>query len=261
MALVGLVSRGSNGAGPAPTVGTATNISGSSTTSKNAQMPGSAPVPAGVLLVATFCWGGVAGSDVSSVTDTDGNTWTVHSTTHRDNAGTSVGCAIATCRPIATIPASSAGWTFTATLAVAVTNFNAQFMWWPSNLTDAENGIAALTTNNGNSTNPIGVATNTANVAGTRSHAAAVYCWATNTAATSGASFTERFDGRISTTVFRYYVQTRSDLAPATSVTPTTTMGTGADWCVTGLTFALANDKPQMPSGARGRQAVIGARY
>lgn len=261
MALVGLVSRGSSGAGPAPIVGSATNMSGSSTTSKNAQMPGSVDIPAGVLLVATFCWGGVAGSDVTGVTDTDGNAWTVHSTTHLDNGATSVGCAIATCRPVDTIPASSAGYTFTATLAVAVTSFNAQFMWWPSNLEDAENGVAALTTNNGNSTNPVGVATNTANVAGTRSHAVAVFCWATNTAATSGASFTERYDGRISTTVFRYYVQTRVDMAPGTSVTPTTTMGVAADWCVTGITFAVANDKPQMPRGARGRQAVIGARF
>lgn len=257
-----LRARGSSGAGVAPIIVGAGNIAGSSSATKTAQMNGTALLGPG-LLVAGACWHGVAGISLSSVTDLNSNTWTVLSSVTRDNGATSCGVALAYCYMNAPIQGSDAAYTVTFNLSAAVTNFNHHYYLYPDYGSASEMGIAVGTTGSGNSTNPALAAFSTPNVTGTRTGGIAIYCWATNTAATSGGSFTERYDGRISTAAARYYGQTRQDLAPNTSITPSTVMATAADWAATSMKLAHFSTKPRsFPREPRGgRQMVVsGAR-
>ncbi len=260
-----LIGRGIGSRVASPDVASyATNITGSSSTTKTGQMPGSAGtfLKAGNLVIASAAWSGTSGCTATSLTDTAGNTWTI--VTQRTRAaGTFPGCAIAWCIPAADIPRSDAGYKFTWTMSAAVTILNAQFYVWeqPMWSDGGPPNVTAHGSADGNSTAVAIASAATVNVTGTRSGALFAACWTSNNAGTAGGSFTERFDGSVSTS--RYYGGTRHDLAPGTAVAPAATIATAAtDWATCSVSWSHARDRQRLTTRFRSRPTIMaGRRY
>ncbi len=258
-----LIGRGMGNRAQAPTVASyATNIAGSAATAKTAQMPGTGTLPAGMLVIACAAWSGVSGCTASSLTDTAGNTWTIVQQT-TSAGGTFPGCAIAWCVPTADIPRSNAGYTFTWTMSAAVTIFNAQFYVWEQPMWSAGGppNVTAHGSATGNSTAVAIASAATVNVTGTRSGALFVACWTSTNTGTVGGSFTERYDGAVSTS--RYYGGTRIDLAPGTAVAPAATIATAATaWAACSVSWSTARERQRVTTRFRSRPTIMaGRRY
>lgn len=232
-----LLARGMGSAAITPNVTTwSTTLTGSATTNKSGTYPGTAVVPPGRLLVAVVCWSGVNGCTLSSMTDSAGHTYTI--TTQRQRAaGTWPSVAIARC--VTTVPITRGTTTFTCTMSSAVTIFAAAWHEWE--LLQTSDGLEPnVTTHGGADGNGTAVAITSAatvNVTGTRSAALFGVCWTSTNTGTAGGSFTETFDGAVSTS--RYYAGRRQDLAPGTAVAPAATIATAAtDWCAVSVSWS-----------------------
>ena len=254
-----LLSRGFGTAATAPDVATlSTNITGSSSTTKSAQWPGTGTIQPGELVIASCAFLLVTGVTVNSLTDTTGTTWTVV-TQAQNTAGGFAGCAIAWGRPVAPITRSSGSFTFTWTLSTAVTQFNAQFYRWNAHYSDG--GIVVQqhsTPATGNSTAVAIASANTPNVSSTRTATVMAAAWDSANTGTAGGSHTERFDGAFSTG--RYYGATRQDLAPNTASVPSATIATAAaQWAACAIAMTYQQQRNRNPRGPRSRPAVTTA--
>ncbi len=238
-----LHGRGFGTAATAPDVASlSTNVSGSSSTSKTAQWPGSGTIQPGELIVASCAFLLVAGVTVTGLTDTTGTTWTVVSQA-QNAAGGFAGCAIAWGRPVAPITRSSGSFTFTWTLSVAVTQFNAQFYRWNTAYSDGGIVVQQHSTPATGASTAVAIASaNTPNVASTRTATVMAAAWDSANTGTAGGSHTERYDGAFSTG--RYYGATRQDLAPNAASAPAATIATSAaNWAACALAMTYQQQK------------------
>lgn len=254
-----LLARGFGTAATAPDVASlSTNISGSSSTSKTAQWPGSGTIQAGELIVASCTFLLVSGVTVNGLSDTTGTTWTVVSQS-QSGAGGFAGCAIAWGWPVAPITRGSGSFTFTWTLSTAVTQFNAQFYRWNAVYNDG--GIVVQQHSSpatGTSTAVAIASANTPNVASTRTATVMAAAWDSANTGTAGGSHTERFDGAFSTG--RYYGATRQDLAPNTASAPAATIATAAaNWAACAIAMTYQQQRNRGLRGSRSRPAVTTA--
>lgn len=213
------------------------NISGSSSATKASVFWGAtnAITNAGALVIATAVWIG-GSTTVSSVTDTDGNAWTVlHS--GGVNNGSACGCAIAWCQPLTRIPRNSGSYTITWNLSAAITTFNWQAYTWNVN-GPVEPTVTAHGTNTGNST-AVSIASQNTPSAPVTSLWGSVFvaAWSSANTGTAGGSFTERYDG--ATGAGRFYGGTRQNLANSAAVAPAATIATAATtWATAACMFA-----------------------
>lgn len=254
-----LLARGFGTAATAPDVATlSTNISGSSSTTKNAQWPGSGTIFAGELVVAACTFLLVSGVTVTGFSDTTGTTWTVV-TQAQSGAGGFAGCAIAWGIPIAPITRSSGSYTFTWTLSTAVTQFNAQFYRWNTAYLDGGVTVQQHSTPATGASTAVAIASaNTPNIASTRTATLMAAAWDSANTGTAGGSHTERYDGALSTG--RYYGATRQDLAPNTASAPAATIATSAaNWAACALAMTYQQQRNRGLRGPRSRPAVTTA--
>lgn len=235
------------------------NISGSSSATKSSVLWGAtgATTFAGRLVFATAVWVGVS-TTISSVTDTDGNAWTVVQA--GTNNGSAVGCGIAWCIPLVNIPRNSAAYTITFNLSAAVTTFNWQRTEYAIN-GPVEVTVTAHGTATGNSTSVAITSANTPNVAGSRTGGIFVAGWDNSArAGTIGGSFTERYDGATGTG--RFYGGERRDLAPNTAVAPAATIATSAQlWAACSATFCHTRQVNRTRSRANRPAISAASRY
>ena len=230
-----------------------TTLTGSSTTNKSGTYPGTGTLSGGRLLVVVVCWSGTSGCTLSSMSDSVGNTYVVVSQT-TSAGGTFPGVAIAysaTTRPIV-----RGTTTFTCTMSSAVTIFAAAWHSWELLRTTTPPNVTAHGSATGNST---AVAISSAagvNVAGTRMASVFGACWTSTNTGTAGGSYTETYDGAVSTS--RYYAARRFDLAPGTALAPAATIATAAtDWAAVSVSWSQYRaNRREAPTPRQSRPAV-----
>jgi hypothetical protein len=254
-----LHGRGLGTAATAPDVATlSTNITGSASTTKSAQWPGTGTIFAGELVVASCAFLLVSGVTVTGMSDTTGSTWTVVSQA-QSAAGGFAGCALAWTILNSNVTRANAGFTFTWTLSTAVTQFNAQFYRWNTAYVDGGITVAQHSTPATGASTAVAIASaNTPNVASTRTATIMAAAWDSANTGTAGGSHTERYDGAVSTG--RYYGATRQDLAPNTASAPSATIATAAaNWAACALAMTYQRQRNRGFRGARSVAVRAGA--
>lgn len=198
----------------------------------------SSNVTAGNLLVARVVWQGVAGITLNSVTDTQGNTWTIHASTLSYNASLSQYVQIASCTA-----GSSAANTVTATLSSGT----------PKGITldEYNNSAGTLVFDSGTSATGTGSTINSGDITTASDNGLAVSQYsAKKSVGGAFVSLTNSFVEQNVYTAYWYYSDIHNlDLGVAGTESAGGTFASGSsDWMCNIAAFKVSGDTPPPPA-------------